>query len=227
MEYSKHYVLFDSSTPYVAEITDMMPWKKWLLVGGLMLLALLPTKLFAAAHPLWFAPFISSQFALWSAKEFAQSGDWFDCAEDDAADDGENNAPLFCRDQIVIHRTPMYALVSFASNHSPPLSPVLTLSSDFSLVHFNQLQLGLRSDGFQLVNIELGGESLNIEKALSKTPANLVDKQVQQLLQQYRASEPRVLLWQTADRQRFVQWTSDKNGIQLVYSLTKQTFNSH
>ncbi len=223
MEYSKHYVLFESSTPYVAEITDMMLWKKWLLVGGLMLLAPLPTKLFAAAHPLWFAPFISSQFALWSAKEFAQSGDWFDCAEEDAADD----APLFCSDQIVIHRTPMYALVSFASNHSPTLSPVLTLSSDFSLVHFNQLQLGLRSDGFQLVNIELGGGSLDIEKALSKAPATLVDKQVQQLLQRYRASEPRVLLWQTADGQRFVQWSSDKNGIQLVYSLTNLTFNPH
>ncbi len=227
MEYSKHYVLFESSTPYVAEITDMMPRKKWLLVGGLMLWALLPTKLFAAAHPLWFSPFISSQFALWSAKEFAQSGDWFDCAEEDAADDAKNNAPLFCSDKIVIHRTPMYALVSFASNHSPTLSPTLTLSSDFSLVHFNQLQLGLRSDGFQLVNIELGGESLDIEKALSKAPATLVDKQVQQFLQRYRASEPRLLLWQTADRQHLVEWTSDKNGIQLVYSLTNLPFNPH
>ncbi|MPW36201.1 hypothetical protein GCU72_06985 [Vibrio sp. B1Z05] len=180
-----------------------------------MFLIMLPVPLQAAPNPHWYPSFISSQYHAWTETDFRQSSQWFDCAE--------NETPLFCSDEVVIHRTPMYGTVAFDGQQKP----ILKLNSEFSLVYFNELQLGLRSDGFQLIKIEIKGHMFDITQQLTTQSATEVDKQVQQFIQGYRATDPRVLYWQSLDQQYSVLWQSDKTAIQLIYTQGDTQFDAH
>ncbi|GEA51961.1 hypothetical protein VIN01S_27650 [Vibrio inusitatus NBRC 102082] len=159
----------------------------------------------AATSPIWYYPFISAQYSSWKTTDFQQSGEWFDCAEDDK--------PLFCTDQVKIHHTPMVAVVTF--DHA--MDPILELNGEFSLVYFNNLQLGLRQDGFQLTKVVIDGVTLDVKLELINKSETEVDREVLQLINRYPATQSRVLFWQSADQERFVQWHSDRDSIQITY----------
>ncbi|PMG32402.1 hypothetical protein BCU93_06160 [Vibrio breoganii] len=166
---------------------------------------LLSWSLLAATSPTWYYPFISAQYSSWSETDFRQSGEWFDCAEDDK--------PLFCTDEVKIHHTPMYAEVTF--DHAQ--KPVLELNGEFSLTYFNNLQLGLRHDGFQLMKVVIDGVTLDVELALINKSETEVDREVLQLINRYPATEARALYWRSADQKRFAEWHSDGGSIEIVY----------
>ncbi|GEA61522.1 hypothetical protein VCO01S_27150 [Vibrio comitans NBRC 102076] len=168
--------------------------------------SLLAWPLLAATSPTWYYPFISAQYPSWSVTDFRQSGEWFDCAEDDK--------PLFCKDSVKIHHTPMYAEITF--DHA--LEPVLDLHGEFSLSYFNNLQLGLRQDGFQLIKVVIDDVTLDVELALINKSETEVDREVLHLINRYPATQPRELYWRSADQKRYALWRSDKDVIQITYT---------
>ncbi|WP_261874927.1 hypothetical protein [Vibrio rarus] len=160
----------------------------------------------AALNPYWYLAFISSQHPFWTEQDFRSSGQWFDCAED--------KTPRFCTDRVTLHHTSVFAEVSFAS----PSSPILEVNSEFSLTHFNGLQLGLRQDGFQLIKIDIAGVLLDIEQQRQQHSFAEVDRQVLSLIHRHKATTSRTLYWRSDDTQRTVLWKSDQNGIHLIYA---------
>ena len=108
----------------------------------------------------------------------------------------------------------MYAEVTF----DYAKKPVLDLQGEFSLTYFNNLQLGLRQDGFQLMKVVIDGVTLDVELALINHSETEVDREVLQLINRYPATQPRELYWRSADQKRYALWRSDKDLIQIIYT---------
>ncbi|OBT16296.1 hypothetical protein A9264_11695 [Vibrio sp. UCD-FRSSP16_10] len=169
----------------------------------------------AAANPYWYYSFISSQYSPWLEQDFQSSNAWFECSELDK--------PLFCSDLVTIHATQVYATISFehdtSATSTKSTSPTtLLLSSEFSLVNFNNLQLGLRQDGFKLKKLLIDGVTLDIEQEMKHQSVASVDREVLLLINRYSATKPRTLYWQSADKSRSAVWKSDLNGITITYT---------
>ncbi|WP_261837210.1 hypothetical protein [Vibrio ishigakensis] len=156
----------------------------------------------AALHPNWFYPFISDNFAPWSEREFSQSQEWFECSESEQV--------LYCSDEVSLYSAKIFGQWDGEEN-------TLSIEGAFSLNAFNQMQLGLRADGFQLIEIDLGTENYKVTEQLTRKSAEQVDKEVLSLIGRYSAIYPRTLVWLNAESNALAIWQSDNKTIQITF----------
>lgn len=166
---------------------------------GLLLISL---SSHATLHPDWFYPFISDNFSPWTEREFSHHQAWFEC--------GETQAVVYCSDEVTLYASKVFGEWTQVENQ-------LSVETPFNLNAFNQMQLGLRADGFQLIEIELGGEHYQVLKELEKKPSSQVDKEVLSLIGRYSAIYPRTLVWLNPESNAQAVWLSDNNTIQITF----------
>ncbi|WP_261817784.1 hypothetical protein [Vibrio gallicus] len=161
----------------------------------------------ASLNPDWLYSYTSVGFKPWSESDFFASADWYECSEDAAK-------PMYCSDEVTVYQSKVFGewLVWGKS---------LTIYTSFSLSAFNQMQLGLRRDGFVLDNIELAGKQINVQQQLLYHSPEEVDKQVIALIAKHSALTPRILIWVNQSANTQASWHSDKNIIQIKFSNNK------
>ncbi|GAM56462.1 hypothetical protein JCM19231_289 [Vibrio ishigakensis] len=117
---------------------------------------------------------------------------------------------LYCSDEVSLYSAKIFGQWDGEEN-------TLSIEGAFSLNAFNQMQLGLRADGFQLIEIDLGTENYKVTEQLTRKSAEQVDKEVLSLIGRYSAIYPRTLVWLNAESNALAIWQSDNKTIQITF----------
>ncbi len=143
-------------------------------------------------------------------EKFNSELEWFDC--------GEISGQLYCSDLVRYYRAPVYLQAAKVGKQVVRLS----LSTDYSVLAYGDLQLNLRRDGFELIRAEKLGAQFDVKMALSRWPAAEADKRLIQFLNQGDRQQMVTLYWQAAIAYplAFATLTSDGKQITIVLTST-------
>lgn len=159
-----------------------------------------------AFYPLWLAPLMLDEEPQWTLAQVSAQSDLFDCGL-------EADNELFCSDEIRYYKVPVLAEISIDDGDMSQIQ----LQRGYSLLHYSELQINLRKDGFLLKEVHIGGESFIVDDVLKTMSMEAANKALVPFLNRSTFENQRTLLWLRGDKSR-AKLTTDKEFVTVVYS---------
>lgn len=150
------------------------------------LLLMLVSQASYAAYPDFLLPFLGHDKTWPTQQSIKQSPYWFECNESDAR-------LSWCSDEFDYYSVTMWGEVTGSNNDSVS---DLTLHSAYTRHSWTQLQLNLRKDGFEIVQVEIGDKQFSVPDALDSGSPEQANRDLVVFLNQSAWVFPQVMYWQ-------------------------------
>lgn len=144
-----------------------------------------------AFYPLWLAPLMLDDEPQWTLSQVSAQSDLFDCGL-------EADNQRFCSDEIRYYKVPVMGEVFIAEDSMSQIQ----LQRDYSLLHYSELQINLRKDGFLLKEAHIGGESFIVDEVLKTMSMEEANKALVPFLNRPTDANERTLVWQRGDKSK-------------------------
>ncbi|WGV98724.1 hypothetical protein QF117_01800 [Vibrio sp. YMD68] len=156
-------------------------------------------------------PFLSQE-AFWSLSQLRENTELYDCGleQDDQA---------FCSDEVRYYKTPVVVTLlvdpdthAFDKRASDKRVTKAKLSADFSPIHYTDLQLNLRKDGFHIVEVYKAGRRFLVAEEIRFSDLQAADKALIEFMNQGTIDDPIEVRWQLAHKAR-----TKNNEVEAVF----------
>lgn len=159
-----------------------------------------------AVHPDFLQSYLEGRKQALAPEQLAQRADWFECSEQDTE-------KSWCSEPFYYYATRVWAQTGEAT---PIARPSLILHTDYTLHSWSQLQLGLRSDGFELRKVTVGEARFDVVRRLQHQTPQQVDRELVLFISQHARQFPKTLYWQA--RYGFAELHSNAQSVQLLFT---------
>ncbi|MGC9401172.1 hypothetical protein ACP43V_01895 [Vibrio genomosp. F10 str. 9ZC157] len=163
-------------------------------------------------------PFLSQEAPL-SLSQLRENTDLYDCGLEQ--DDQE-----FCSDEIRYYKTRVVVTLLVGSDTRVTK---VKLSADFSPIHYTDLQLNLRKDGFHIVEVRKSGRHFLVAEEIRLADRQAVDRALIEFMNQGAIDDPIEVRWQlahkthTKNKEVEAVFRSHNENIEVTFYVSKDS----